>query len=856
MAGGAKPKNGLLDDLVPTISDDEASIPDLDGIETHSESGDASELQAGRKRKRNANGSLSVLEGSQSKKQRKGKKDQEIDTQSDQDEENDWARQGEDSGAINPDFTFDIEDDTNGVVQGFDDGWVIGADKELGGEMPKRGLSVEQIIQKRRDQAKAQEESIAKLNGASGSYEDAEESGGDFAGVGNGEDEMLADDIFGAGAPQDNDENGEEHETDEEEDVASAIDDIRDDFEVNGYTENHESGEDDEMASPVPHPDDLANISDASNEENEDPEEKIKRDAFFAPEEISNNTKNLLKTEASFQSMSLSRPILKGLAAVGFTSPTPIQTKTVPVALLGKDVVGGAVTGSGKTAAFILPILERLLYRPKKIATTRVGILMPTRELAVQCFNVATKLASFTDITFALVVGGLSLREQEQTLKKRPDVVIATPGRFIDHMRNSASFAVENLEILVLDEADRMLEDGFADELNEVLSTIPRSRQTMLFSATMTQDVDKLIRAGLTKPVRLMLDPAAHTVSGLVQEFIKLKGAPQHSTEPESQEITDLRRQAYLLHLCTRIYIAKTIVFLPTKQLAHRLRVLFALEGLRAVELHGSMSQEQRLAAISAFREGRASHLLATDLASRGLDIPRVETVVNFSVPGTATGYLHRVGRTARAGRAGVACTLFSGVKASGKEGKGKGGGAPASERALLRPILRLARGQGVEIRTRNLPGEAVAVLLKRVRGCQEEIDGILREEKEERAAAQAERDIVKGENLVRFEDEIRQRPRRTWFQSEKEKMASKEAGRDERMGVRHGAGGEGMAGRVKEKKRKLSGKDRKRLRDRDERKEGGGPGWKKGRAERVGKVGRSARGGAKAGGKGKRSRR
>ena len=279
--------------------------------------------------------------------------------------------------------------------------------------------------------------------------------------------------------------------------------------------------------------------------------------------------------------MNLSRPILKGLSSIGFNEPTPIQQKTIPVALLGKDVVGGAVTGSGKTAAFMIPILERLLYRPKKIATTRVAILMPTRELAVQCYNVAKKLAGYTDINFAQIVGGFSVREQEQVLKRRPDVIIATPGRFIDHMRNSQSFAVDAIEILVLDEADRMLEDGFADELNEILKTLPKSRQTMLFSATMTEDVDKLIRVGLQRPARLMVDAKKSTVSGLVQEFVRLR--------PDRED----KRLAYLLWLCDKIYDDRVIIFFRQKKEAHRVRIIFGLCGLKAAELHGSMSQEQ-----------------------------------------------------------------------------------------------------------------------------------------------------------------------------------------------------------------------------------------------------------------------
>jgi ATP-dependent RNA helicase DDX27 len=322
-----------------------------------------------------------------------------------------------------------------------------------------------------------------------------------------------------------------------------------------------------------------SNASD--DEEREDPEEMKRKIAFFAPEEKVDDSKPLATGANSFQAMSLSRPILKGLGAIGFSEPTPIQMKTIPVALLGKDIVGGAVTGSGKTAAFIIPILERLLYRPKKVPTTRVAILMPTRELAVQCFNVAKKMASFTDITFAQIVGGFSIREQEQVLRSRPDVIIATPGRFIDHMRNSASFTIDTLEILILDEADRMLEDGFADELNEILNTIPKSRQTMLFSATMTDSVDKLIRVGMNRPVRLMVDAKKQTVTGLVQEFVRLR--------PGRED----KRLAYLMWLCTNVYTERVIIFFRQKKDAHRIRVVFGLCGLKAAELHGTLSQEQ-----------------------------------------------------------------------------------------------------------------------------------------------------------------------------------------------------------------------------------------------------------------------
>jgi ATP-dependent RNA helicase DDX27 len=362
--------------------------------------------------------------------------------------------------------------------------------------------------------------------------------------------------------PED-EENGDAGEEDEEE--------------KEGEDGEEAASDDDSVATPVQHPEDE---EESDDDDEEDAEEEAKRKEFFAaPEETEKSGK---KGEmSSFQAMSLSRPILRGLTSVGFTKPTPIQVKTIPIALMGKDVVGGAVTGSGKTAAFVVPILERLLYRPKKVPTTRVVILTPTRELAIQCHSVATKLASHTDIKFCLAVGGLSLKVQEAELRLRPDVVIATPGRFIDHMRNSASFAVETVEILVLDEADRMLEDGFADELNEILTTLPKSRQTMLFSATMTSSVDKLIRVGLNKPARIMVDSQKKTAGTLAQEFVRLR--------PGREE----KRMGYLVHICKTLYTERVIIFFRQKKVAHRTRIIFGLLGLSCAELHGSMNQAQ-----------------------------------------------------------------------------------------------------------------------------------------------------------------------------------------------------------------------------------------------------------------------
>lgn len=335
-----------------------------------------------------------------------------------------------------------------------------------------------------------------------------------------------------------------------------------------------------------------SNSSDESEEETQ--VEKDRKEAFFDSEAAPT------ERHASFLTMNLSRPIHKALANLGFTSPTPIQAATIPVALLGKDVVGNAVTGSGKTAAFTIPMLERLLYREKgkHAAATRCLVLVPTRELAVQCYEVGSKLAAHTDIRFCLVVGlfplnstaacshvkylgGLSLKSQEATLRTRPDVVIATPGRLIDHLRNSPSFALDALDVLVLDEADRMLSDGFADELAEIIKACPVSRQTMLFSATMTDTVDELVKMSLNKPVRLFVDPKRTTARGLTQEFVRVR------TEKDAD------RTALLVSLCKRTFRQRVIIFYKSKKLAHQMRIVFGLLDMKAEELHGDLTQEQ-----------------------------------------------------------------------------------------------------------------------------------------------------------------------------------------------------------------------------------------------------------------------
>ena len=572
------------DDFIRTISDNEEIAQSGADSEDLELGGPTKTAQNSRKRKLNEDeGEIfpaAAQNGTHEKNKRiKRRKNRSVAVVKDNgpmEEEDDetWTAHGKDDGALDPDFEFQIGDMDNWVTEELD-GWDFKGSTAVIKAMvlgDKKGVDIDAIIARRgkRDTVAANGDTNHTKSEEELQIESRLDEGLGTEAEGRGveedededEDQTLDEDVFGMGVADNEEEEGNE---------SSAEDRI---------PEN--SSDDESVAEPVPHPDDLD--PDVSSADDIDaPEEQARRKAFFAPEEPETTSKSKNKNTrlGSFQSISLSRPILKGLAAMGFSEPTPIQTKTIPVALLGKDVVGGAVTGSGKTAAFIIPILERLLYRPKKISTSRVAILMPTRELAVQCFNVAKRLASFTDVTFCQLVGGFSLREQESVLRQRPDVIIATPGRFIDHMRNSASFTVDTLEILVLDEADRMLEDGFADELNEILTTIPKSRQTMLFSATMTDRVDKLIRVGLNRPVRLMVDARKQTVGTLVQEFVRLR--------PGRED----KRLGYLMYLCQNIYTDRIIIFFRQKKVAHRVRIIFGLFGIKAAELHGSMSQEQ-----------------------------------------------------------------------------------------------------------------------------------------------------------------------------------------------------------------------------------------------------------------------
>lgn len=444
----------------------------------------------------------------------------------------------------------------------------------------------------------------------------------------------------------------------------------------------------------------------------------------------------------TFESMNLSRPTMKALASLGYQQPTKIQAAAIPVGLRGKDICGAAVTGSGKTAAFVIPILERLMYRNSKVPQVRVLILLPTRELAVQCMEVVEKLSSFSDIKCVLSVGGLNLKKQELALQTRPDIVVATPGRLIDHLRNAPSFSLDNIEILVLDEADRMLEIGFTEELDEIIRKCPVKRQTMLFSATMTDNVQDLIRLSLKNPVKLFVDSVSSVASNLTQEFVRIR------------ENHEKDREAVILALCKSIFTSKVIIFLPTKQLAHRMRIIFGLSGLRSAELHGNLNQAQRLESLDMFKRGTVDFLLCTDIAARGLDIPQVATVLNFTMPAEFKTYQHRVGRTARAGNPGTACSLCGEVDRKNMKEAIKNSSFPSKQRIISVELL-----------------EKYTQLVALMEG---DIERILKNEREARELEKAEMECKKAQNIIEHEEEIKARPKRTWFQSDHAKQKHK----------------------------------------------------------------------------------
>jgi ATP-dependent RNA helicase RhlE len=343
-----------------------------------------------------------------------------------------------------------------------------------------------------------------------------------------------------------------------------------------------------------------------------------------------------------FSSLHLHRDLLRGVKELGFHRPTPIQSDAIPPALGGRDLLACAQTGSGKTAAFLLPVLHHLLA--KKRGVTRALIITPTRELAAQILTELEELAIHTPITAAAIFGGVGMGPQEHAFRTGVDVVIATPGRLLDHLKHPYA-KLDRIDHLVLDEADRMLDMGFLPDIRRLLAHLPKKRQTLFFSATMPAPIVQLTRELLHDPATINLERKSAPAAGITQ-----------AAYPVPQEL----KSSLLFTLLERGLMKEALVFTRTKHRANRLWEYLQKRGLDVARIHGNRSQAQRTDALDGFKSGRYRVLVATDIAARGIDVEALGHVVNFDVPAAPEDYIHRVGRTARAELTGEAYTFVA----------------------------------------------------------------------------------------------------------------------------------------------------------------------------------------------------
>ncbi|KAK1995673.1 DEAD/DEAH box helicase [Colletotrichum falcatum] len=345
----------------------------------------------------------------------------------------------------------------------------------------------------------------------------------------------------------------------------------------------------------------------------------------------------------SFKDLGVVDSLCDACANLGYTKPTPIQAQSIPHALANRDIIGLAETGSGKTAAFALPVIQALLEKPQAFFGL---VLAPTRELAAQIGQQFEALGSLISLRTAVIVGGLDMVAQAIALGKKPHVIVATPGRLVDHLEKTKGFSLRSLKYLVMDEADRLLDMDFGPSIDKILKFIPRERRTFLFSATMSSKIESLQRASLRDPVRVSISSNKYqTVSTLLQYYLF---------------IPHQLKDTYLVYLANEFAGQKLVVFTRTVSETQRLAILLRTLGFGAIPLHGQLNQTARLGALNKFRAGERSILVATDVAARGLDIPLVDVVINHDLAQDSKTHVHRIGRTARAGKSGIALSLVT----------------------------------------------------------------------------------------------------------------------------------------------------------------------------------------------------
>ena len=344
-----------------------------------------------------------------------------------------------------------------------------------------------------------------------------------------------------------------------------------------------------------------------------------------------------------FEQLSLSNPLLRAITDAGYTEPTAIQQKAIPDALAGRDILATARTGTGKTAAFSLPLLQLLESKPisqsKKI---RALVLTPTRELALQIDESLRTYGKHLDLRHAVILGGVPQGKQIKALAQRPEILVATPGRLLD-LFNQGRIRLDGVEMFVLDEADRMLDMGFINDVRRVVKEIPKKRQTMFFSATMSKEIAKLASSILTNPITIEVEPSASVSTDITQTVLFVQ--------------KDNKRKL-LTHLLQENKVTKGIIFTRTKHRANRIARQLCSDGVKAVAMHSNKSQNARQKALSDFDRGKVTVLVATDIVSRGIDVDGISHVINYELPNESEAYVHRIGRTARAGAVGVAFSM------------------------------------------------------------------------------------------------------------------------------------------------------------------------------------------------------
>ena len=348
----------------------------------------------------------------------------------------------------------------------------------------------------------------------------------------------------------------------------------------------------------------------------------------------------------SFHDFGLAEPITRALAEEQYAAPTSIQTETIPLVLGRRDVVGIAQTGTGKTAAFALPILHRLSAVPRSAAPKTCGVLVlsPTRELSAQIAESFRTYGRHLRVRVALAIGGVPIGPQVRAMAGGVDVLVATPGRLLD-LAQTGAVRLDRAEVLVLDEADRMLDMGFIHDIRRIVAKLPKQRQNLFFSATMPREIAELAREILRDPVRIAVSPAAPTAERIEQRIVHLDGAA---------------KPAVLAEILRGEPIERALIFTRTKHGADKVTRALLRSGIAAEAIHGNKSQNQRARVLAGFREGRLRILVATDIAARGIDVDGISHVINYDLPNVPETYVHRIGRTARAGAAGVAISLCS----------------------------------------------------------------------------------------------------------------------------------------------------------------------------------------------------